>query len=478
MLYDAFISHASEDKDGLVRPLAQKLIEQHVSVWYDEFSLNIGDSLRRSIDRGLSQSRYGIVVLSPSFFRKQWSQWELDGLVARQNAGPENVILPVWHNVSVHDVLQYSPPLADRLAVSSALGLDDVVRRLSSIIHPRGSTLVIARDHLIDHGLNPPVLTDDWWLDVAAASESNDMEGDFQEPMGWGRWGFPLPPSSTDPIERGWRLASAAMQRAWQRKADDRPITQITRPEEVHAFINSQPGLADTCAMNTHYLVSYAPQLVISGFGGEFEAEIEGAYQRSVVAYERLRASSSSRQGIALTTDGRPPGCDDEFSLRDPEFGRYEAPHVACGFVQGTYVANGPPVKYYEVVDYAAWLLSEESLWLPSHVRDVLTRGIAGWGVWTWSRHNHRVEEEFGFETAPFTGRFEEAIWDVESFDSFEPNEDALRDVEHRLTFSAELLGLPEDGGTLSQRFLSREFLVPYFDDKKRRTARRKKRKA
>lgn len=87
MLYDVFISHASEDKDEFVHPLAELLREQHLEVWYDEFSLNVGDSLRRSIDRGLSQSRYGIVVLSPSFFRKQWSQWELDGLVARQNSG-------------------------------------------------------------------------------------------------------------------------------------------------------------------------------------------------------------------------------------------------------------------------------------------------------------------------------------------------------------------------------------------------------
>ena len=78
MLYDAFICHASEDKNDFVRPLAERLRQEHVEVWYDEFSLNVGDSLRRSIDRGLAQSRFGIVVLSPSFFRKHWSQWELD----------------------------------------------------------------------------------------------------------------------------------------------------------------------------------------------------------------------------------------------------------------------------------------------------------------------------------------------------------------------------------------------------------------
>ena len=471
MLYDAFISHASEDKDALVRPLARKLIELHVSVWYDEFSLNIGDSLRRSIDRGLSQSRYGIVVLSPSFFKKQWSQWELDGLVARQNAGHEGVILPIWHEVGAQDVLQYSPPLADKLAASSALGLDEVVRRLTSIIHPRGSTLVVARDHLMERGLNPPVLTDDWWLDVAAASESNDVEGDFQEPMGWGRWGFPLPPSSTDPSERGWRLAWAAMQMAWQREADERPITQITRPEEVHAFINSQAGLADACAMHSRYVISYAPQLVIPGFGGDFELTIETAYQRSVTSQEQLRARNG-RQGIALTTDGRPPGCDDEFALRDPQFGRYKAPHIACGFVQGNSVSNGPPVKYYEIIDYAAWLLSEQSQWLPAHVRDVLTRGTAGWGVRTWNQHNHAVERNFGFQAEPYTGAFEEEIWDAESFESFRPSRNALQDIEHRLAFSVWLLRLPEGESDLVERMLSAAFLGSYFDGKKQRRAR------
>lgn len=241
MLHDVFISHASEDKDSLVRSLAELLRDQHIEVWYDEFSLKVGDSLRRSIDQGLSQSRFGIVVLSPNFFKKQWSQWELDGLVARQNSGGTEVILPVWHQVGRDDVLNFSPSLADKVAVNSSLGLDEVARRLAAVIRPHGSTLVIAREHLIDYGWTPPVISDDWWLDVAAASESNDLEGGFQEPMGWGRWGFPLPERSKVPEDRGWRMACAAMQMTWQEAAESRPITQITHPDLVHEFIGSQP---------------------------------------------------------------------------------------------------------------------------------------------------------------------------------------------------------------------------------------------
>ena len=102
MFYDVFICHAAEDKDNFVRPLAGMLKKQRVEVWYDEFSLKVGDSLRRSIDRGLSKSRYGIVVLSPHFFSKNWTEYELDGLVQRQNSSSKIVILPIWHNVD-HD---------------------------------------------------------------------------------------------------------------------------------------------------------------------------------------------------------------------------------------------------------------------------------------------------------------------------------------------------------------------------------------
>lgn len=118
--YDAFISHASEDKRELARPLAELLTDRGLKVWYDEMTLTIGDSLRRSIDRGLRNSRFGIVILSPSFFEKNWPQYELDGLVAREASGDNKVILPLWHKVSKDEVLNYSPPLADKLALSTA----------------------------------------------------------------------------------------------------------------------------------------------------------------------------------------------------------------------------------------------------------------------------------------------------------------------------------------------------------------------
>ncbi len=117
--YDLFISHASEDKENLVRPLAVALRNLGLKVWYDEFVLNQGDSLSNSIDSGLASSRFGLVVLSRAFFAKRWPQRELAGLVAREVAGC-SVILPVWHGVSHQDVVAVSPTLADRVAFYTA----------------------------------------------------------------------------------------------------------------------------------------------------------------------------------------------------------------------------------------------------------------------------------------------------------------------------------------------------------------------
>jgi formylglycine-generating enzyme required for sulfatase activity len=129
MDWDVFISHAWEDKEDIARPLAEALRQKGLLVWYDEFTLTLGDSLRRAIDRGLAQSRYGVVILSPNFFAKEWPQRELDGLVAREISSGK-VILPVWHNVTWEDVSRFSPTLADKLAVSTTKGLDAVVEEI------------------------------------------------------------------------------------------------------------------------------------------------------------------------------------------------------------------------------------------------------------------------------------------------------------------------------------------------------------
>ncbi len=142
MEWDLFICHASEDKRAFIQPLVKKLVSCGLKVWYDDDILVLGDSLRRSIDKGLSKSRYGIVVLSPSFFEKEWPQKELDGLVAREREGIK-VIFPIWHKVEFNDVVKYSPTLADRIAAKSSEGIDEVVDKVKRSIRDKSESTTI-----------------------------------------------------------------------------------------------------------------------------------------------------------------------------------------------------------------------------------------------------------------------------------------------------------------------------------------------
>ena len=132
--YDVFISHSSEDKEYFVRPLAVELQDLDVKVWYDEFELKLGDSLRRSIDKGLRSAKYGIVVLSTSFFKRNWTQYELDGLVNREMNGLK-VILPIWHEVSKDEVQKFSPSLADKVALNSSLySIKEIAEKIKNLL--------------------------------------------------------------------------------------------------------------------------------------------------------------------------------------------------------------------------------------------------------------------------------------------------------------------------------------------------------
>lgn len=118
--WDAFISHAVEDQHSFVRDLAAMLTRLGLSIWYAETALQVGDSLSTSINKGLADSRYGIVIISPHFMAKRWTNWELAGLVNRQNAEEQNVILPIWHGVTKNDVINFSPSLVDLIALNTA----------------------------------------------------------------------------------------------------------------------------------------------------------------------------------------------------------------------------------------------------------------------------------------------------------------------------------------------------------------------
>ncbi|MFY4717890.1 toll/interleukin-1 receptor domain-containing protein [Streptomyces sp. LaBMicrA B280] len=129
--YDLFISHASEDKEEFIRPLATFLMQLGMKVWYDEHSLTIGDSLSASIDKGLQESNYGLIILSPSFLSKPWPEYEFRSLLTLET-GARKRILPVWYHVDREEVMRFSPHLADRYAFD-ATGKDPLLTAFEAL---------------------------------------------------------------------------------------------------------------------------------------------------------------------------------------------------------------------------------------------------------------------------------------------------------------------------------------------------------
>jgi hypothetical protein len=459
MLYDVFICHASEDKDDFVRPLAEALKRANVEVWYDEFSLKLGDSIRRAIDMGLRSSRFGVVVISKAFLERKWPQYELDGLIEREMTGEDRVLLPVWYNITHEEISAYSPSLTGRKAAIFAHGLDSVVSQILSVIHPQGSSLIRARDVLLEWGVTPPVITDQYWLDVVEASNRVPGYGaHIPEESAWGRWSFPLPAKEGGPETWGDRLAWTAMQLRWTSAAEEQAISPITRPENVLAFINEHPGLTETCSMYSGLLAEYAPQLTIPGFGGEFEEAFKASYRNSCREYKRI-AKNNPTFGSATTLDGNPPLCDEEWTLRSPTFGNYEPAFVAEAYFSGGMF--GPRVSPHEHSEHLFWLLSTSSNWLPEKVHDTLLEGMASWGVWIWTDKDHIQNAKAG------SPAFMKLLFDcMENQAAFEWTPPAERDVLSRIDYAIRTMGLTDNRQEIMRRFIEHDLVGKYISMK------------
>lgn len=162
-----FISHASEDKEEFVRDLANALIAAGFDVWYDDYTLTMGDSLLRKIDAGLRECDFGIVVFSRHFFEKDWTQNELDGLFARESKN-QKVILPIWKDVTKADVLGYSPMLAGRLGVPSTKGIEGVVSEIQRAVQAANRA---ASFHTLENAVEDFASLDREIADAKAAQE-------------------------------------------------------------------------------------------------------------------------------------------------------------------------------------------------------------------------------------------------------------------------------------------------------------------
>ncbi len=447
--FDAFISHASEDKERFVRPLAGKLRAANINVWFDEYSLRVGDSVRRSIDAGLSRSRFGIVVLSPSFFAKRWTEWELDGLLQRKISG-EIAILPIWHNVSHQEIMTVSPPLANIFAIQSSLGLEYVSRKLVEVIRPNKSTLEWASEHLQKHGYSPPAITDEWWIELL------EFDGSARNVT---EWSFPISTNFSKPKKKGQSIAEKAIQRIWQEKVYEENISQITHPTRLLEHIANVSGLEEILKEKIEYLIGYHPLIAIPGFGGTFESRIEEYYQT-----DRRNALSRCSGATALTRNARKICCSEHVALRDPDFGNYKSSFVTCAFCQGELmgISNG----VFDSFDYLVWLLSDSSGWVPSKAREFLLDGFHEWEIWSQlrivPRYGESEERNLSFYMAMSS--------QSKSKEVFSLTPKAKVNLLSRIAYALRIMEISSDPKKISEQLVAQGYLESCFKQFKERT--------
>ncbi len=131
--WDVFISHAREDKSAVAKPLAEALRRAGLQVWIDAQEITLGDSLTSKINEGLGRSRYGIVILSPDFFAKEWPKRELAALLAIEMKHGKRV-LPVLHNLELDLLLREFPLMSDKICASTAAGIEAVASEVCRAI--------------------------------------------------------------------------------------------------------------------------------------------------------------------------------------------------------------------------------------------------------------------------------------------------------------------------------------------------------
>lgn len=208
--WDIFISYAHEDRDVVARPLATRLRELGLQVWFDEYELNLGDSITQGIDRGISRSTAGVLIISQSFFKKNFTKYELRGIVQRHVAG-ENKILPIWVDVTAEEVRSFSSPLADLVAADWGAGINSVVDKIVEALD------IIPYQSLRDRSIPLEMLS------LLAQRITRDLDSSFSE-----RYPFPL-------IALAYQHNTTNMifYRPFPSEADNPPIKGVTITQKL-----------------------------------------------------------------------------------------------------------------------------------------------------------------------------------------------------------------------------------------------------
>ena len=117
--YDVFISHANSDKIAIVDEMNESLEKLGIRIFYDKKALEWGDNWKHRIIEGTQKAEFAIIVISENFFDREWTERELNEFLNRQNSNGQKLILPILHNITVEQLKQKYPSVADIQGIST-----------------------------------------------------------------------------------------------------------------------------------------------------------------------------------------------------------------------------------------------------------------------------------------------------------------------------------------------------------------------
>lgn len=170
-LWDVFVSHASEDKESIARPLSRILTQHGLRVWLDEMEMTPGDRLRHKIEHGLRNSAVGTIIVSPVYLDKFWTKYELDSLLSQETIQAKKLLV-IWYGVNVELLNARAPGLTERLPINYNGDLNKVVDEILRVMKALGYKVASAQLRFVDAFAPCRISVQSWLANLTQMSTS------------------------------------------------------------------------------------------------------------------------------------------------------------------------------------------------------------------------------------------------------------------------------------------------------------------
>lgn len=132
-LRDVFLCHAWGDRKGVAKELHDLLVSAGVKVWFSEKDLGLGVPMMRAIDKGLANSRIGLVLVTPALLERLPKESVSDKELSSLLAG--NHLIPIVHNTTYGELRNVSPMLASRSGLDTIEdSMEEVATKIAELV--------------------------------------------------------------------------------------------------------------------------------------------------------------------------------------------------------------------------------------------------------------------------------------------------------------------------------------------------------